>query len=109
MPIIRCWNKDCEYWDNRDYSDNCGHPIKFMKDCDKAMIRKDALLKSKNFYYEQLISDECYCGKSKRPPDSFCYTCYKSLPEDLQRDLYQPMGHGYESTYESAVKHLEAS
>ena len=57
MAVIRCWNKDCDYWDNRDYSDNCGHLIYMMKDCSKAIIRKDAPVKSKNFYIEELGSN----------------------------------------------------
>jgi hypothetical protein len=57
-------------------------------------------------YFNELMSEECYCGRAKRPQYSFCYTCYKRLPRHLQLDLYSRMGAGYGEAYEAAVKYL---
>ena len=58
------------------------------------------------FYLKELRSEECFCGRSKMPGHSFCYKCYRSLPRDMQRDLYQPLWDGYMEAYEAAVKYL---
>jgi hypothetical protein len=60
------------------------------------------------FYLDELKSDECQCGKKKRPRNSFCYACYSSLPKDMQRDLYLMMDGGYEQAYDAAVHHLNS-
>lgn len=60
-----------------------------------------------SWFYNELISDECACGRPKKPGYSFCYRCYRSLPGDMQRDLYKRIGEGYEVAYEAAVKWLE--
>jgi hypothetical protein len=49
-------------------------------------------IKDFKFYATELKSEECFCGKTKKPRMSFCYRCYKSLPGDMQKDLYQPLG-----------------
>lgn len=108
MPVIQCSNKNCPHWDDTDQPDNCSHPVYMMKDCSKAMIKKDSPVKSKNWYQQQLLTDECHCSKPKRPRHSFCYSCYLSLPNDIQGELYQLIGKGYEETYEKAVAFLEA-
>lgn len=59
------------------------------------------------FYYNELIKEECFCGHSKKSGHSFCYRCYKSLPPQMQRDMYQRMGDGYEEAYDEAIKWLE--
>ncbi len=55
------------------------------------------------FYAKELDSEECQCGRTKKSRMSFCYTCYKSLPRDIQRALYALIGSGYEEAYEEAV------
>ncbi len=63
--------------------------------------------KDLKFYIIELNSEECICGRDKVPGNSFCYTCYKSLPGDMQRALYQRMGGGYEAAYDEAVLMLD--
>jgi hypothetical protein len=58
------------------------------------------------FYLNQLKSNECFCGGTKKPKMSFCYPCYKSLPNEMQRALYQRLGDGYEDAYEEACQFL---
>jgi len=58
------------------------------------------------FYASELKSDECQCGRTKKPKMSFCYICYKSLPADMQKALYQRIGDGYEEAYDEAVVYL---
>ena len=58
-------------------------------------------------YVEELMSEECLCGREKRRQYSFCYRCYKLLPQDLQRRLYSRIGEGYEEAFEEAAKRLE--
>jgi len=64
------------------------------------------LKKDTKFYVEALYGNECFCGKGKRPGDSFCYSCYKSLPQHMQQDLYQRLFFGYEEAYDAAVAWL---
>ena len=61
---------------------------------------------SDNFYLNQFLSDECQCGRSKRPRHSFCFKCYKQLPDDMQKALWRRFHCGYEEAYEEAVKYL---
>jgi len=58
------------------------------------------------FYIEAFKSEECFCGRNKKSRMAFCYGCYKSLPHDMQKALYQRMGNGFEEAYEEAVKWL---
>jgi len=60
----------------------------------------------KKFYWQELQSDECLCGRYKKPGRSFCYRCYHELPEDMRRALYQRIGNGYEEALDDAVKYL---
>jgi len=60
------------------------------------------------FYIKELKSDECQCGSSKKPGRSLCYTCYSSLPKDMQRDLYLSMRDGYEEALNAAVHYLNS-
>lgn len=61
----------------------------------------------KKFYLEQFKSEECLCGRTKKPRFSFCYRCYKALPGDMQKDLYQPFGNGYEEAFDEACQFLQ--
>ena len=58
------------------------------------------------FYLKELQSEECQCGKPKNKGFSFCYGCYKSLPIEMQRALWQQIGAGYEDAYDQALKYL---
>lgn len=55
----------------------------------------------------ELQTDKCFCGKKKRQGETFCRGHYFALPKQMQRDLYQPSGHGYEEAYAAAKKHFE--
>ena len=59
------------------------------------------------FYIQELNSEECRCSAWKKRGMSFCYVCYHKLPDDMQKDLYQRMGQGYEEAYDSACRWLE--
>lgn len=59
------------------------------------------------FLLEELKGEECQCGKYKKSGNSFCYGCYSSLPNNLQRSLYRRFGNGYEEAYEEAIEHLK--
>ena len=58
------------------------------------------------FYLDEFKSEECFCGKTKKARFSFCYGCYMSLPNEMQRALWRPFGRGYEEAYEEAVQWL---
>ncbi len=60
----------------------------------------------KRFYILQLKIEECMCGEHKKRGLAFCFRCYKSLPTDMKRELYQPVGNGFEEAYDEAVKYL---
>ncbi|MCE5242476.1 MAG: phage protein GemA/Gp16 family protein [Syntrophobacteraceae bacterium] len=64
-------------------------------------------VRDQKFYLRELQSDQCQCGKSKGSGKSFCYSCWKKLPVDLQRPLYRRLGQGYEEAYEQAARHLD--
>jgi len=108
MPIIKCYNTKCHYWDENDNPDNCSHPMIEMQKCNDAIIRKDSPLKSKNFYYQELMRDQCFCGATKKKRYSFCYPCYHKLPGEMKSGLWLEIGEGYEEAYEEAVKFLES-
>ncbi len=55
---------------------------------------------------EDLRAVACKCGAQKKPMESFCYTCYKALPRDTQKDLYKRFEQGYVTVYEQAVDTL---
>ena len=107
MPIIKCYNKKCHYWDDDDEPDNCSHPTVEIQKCFHGIIKKDNSVKSKNFYYQEITNNECYCGHAKKKGYSFCFHCYHRLPDDMRTDLWQKIGHGYEEAYEEAIKFLE--
>lgn len=63
--------------------------------------------KDRAFYIQELRSEDCTCGRPKRPGFSFCYGCFQSLASSTRRDLYQKIGAGYEEAFEAAVQELE--
>lgn len=58
------------------------------------------------FYINVLESEECQCGKWKRVKMAFCYSCFKSLPGAMQRDLYRRLGDGFAENYEESAAWL---
>jgi hypothetical protein len=61
---------------------------------------------NRSFLVDELYSSECQCGRWKNSGKSFCHLCYKTLPWDMQRDLYRRVGDGYEEAYKTAVRFL---
>ena len=64
-------------------------------------------LEDAQFLLKELKGNECPCGKNKKSGNSFCYSCYSSLPEDLQKALYKRFGQGYGDAYEEAHEWLK--
>ena len=60
----------------------------------------------KSFYINLKASEECLCGKEKKPGFPFCYLCYKELPDDLKKALYNKFG--FKEAVDEAVKHLQS-
>ncbi|MBU0516737.1 MAG: hypothetical protein KJ621_18430 [Proteobacteria bacterium] len=58
------------------------------------------------YYLDQLKSRRCACGGKKQPMRSFCWYCYRALPQKMQWALYFRIGQGYRSAYEAALDHL---
>lgn len=105
MPegIISCYNNECSFYD-ADKSDNCGKTIKSIQKCVRAIVKKGG--KSQSWYYDELMSNECACGKPKKRGMSFDYHCYKALPPEMQRALYKRISEDYEDAYEDACQWL---
>jgi hypothetical protein len=59
------------------------------------------------FYHDELNGEECACGAWKRSMFAFCYTCHRSLPEDMKRELWKRIGDGYEEAYNEAISWLK--
>lgn len=59
------------------------------------------------FYIKELQSEECACGEPKKRGQSFCHKCFKSLPAEMQKALYQNIWEGYGEAYDKAVVWLE--
>lgn len=60
------------------------------------------------FYLTEKKSEECQCGRWKKPGNSLCAGCWHRLPVHMQADLYARLGDGYEEAYDQAVKYLSA-
>ena len=59
------------------------------------------------FHVKSLRSSDCpHCDGRKKEGQSFCYGCYKRLPEEMRKALYRRLGAGYEEAFEAAVKWL---
>ena len=53
--------------------------------------------------FKELVSNICAaCSSAKKPRQSFCYSCYKSLPLAMQQSLWARFGSGYEKNYHAA-------
>lgn len=105
MPIIKCMTVKCRYYAHEE-PDHCRRPLKAILECPDADLRKPRD-KPDNFYYDALMSEECQCGGTKKPGYALCFSCYHSLPKDLQRDLYSRIGDGFESAYDAVILFLE--
>lgn len=64
-------------------------------------------IKDWEWYFKELMSEQCACEKSKRRGHSFCYAGYTALPKELRKALWRRIGLGYEEAYEEAHKYLE--
>jgi hypothetical protein len=63
--------------------------------------------KDLKFYLDTFKGNECLCGRGKQPKYWFCFRCYKALPHDMQRALWEKMGNGGRQAFEDAVKWLQ--
>jgi len=106
MPVIKCFNGACPHWEI-DEPDHCSHPIVEILKCEHSRVGKGVKKDYGNSYLSALMSNECHCGKGKKPRRSLCYSCYRSLPRDFQHALWSRFGHGYEEAYEAAVEWLD--
>jgi hypothetical protein len=57
--------------------------------------------------FKELMGTVCICGRRKRTKETFCGSCYRSLPRPMQLALYRRMGSGYEEAYAAAVRTLK--
>jgi hypothetical protein len=64
-------------------------------------------INDRQFYLKMYKSEECLCERQKKAGFSFCYRCYKALPKDMQRALYQRMRDGYEEAFDEACQWLQ--
>jgi len=57
-----------------------------------------------------LASDLCpACSRAKRPRNTLCYGCYRSLPQPLRTALYNRVNNGYEQAFNDAMLSLEVA
>jgi len=105
MGVIKCFNRECRAWD-LDKPDHCSEILTKIQECEKGNVKVSGI-RSKGFYVDELSSNSCPCGETKKRKHSLCPGCYLALPPDLMMDLYLPLGEGYEEAYEAAVQHLE--
>lgn len=53
-----------------------------------------------------LRSERCVCLVNKQTGRSSCYGCYRSLPPELQRNLYRKFRAGYEQAFLASLIYL---
>ncbi len=58
---------------------------------------------------EALISTKCRCGNAKASKQTFCRTCYLSLPKQIRQALYKRISQGYEEAYAAAAERLDGA
>lgn len=63
--------------------------------------------KDRLWYLEQIKGDECLCGRTKKPRQAVCFTCWRRLPRDLQRRLYSRLGEGFEEAFDEAAQYID--
>lgn len=103
--LIKCFNRKCRHYD-LDEPDHCGKALTKIRECPDAAVKRDRM-RPRGFYFNELMSNQCACGKAKKSGRSFCYGCFIALSRDLRQALYQRIGGGYEEAYEEAVGCLE--
>lgn len=54
----------------------------------------------------ELSGTKCACIGNKKAGQSFCYACYKALPQPVRHALYRQFDSGYQEAYLDARKHL---
>jgi len=59
------------------------------------------------FYLNQLRSEECYCGRTKKYGFALCYGCWKQLDAETQKHLFRQITRGFEEAFDRAIKELE--
>jgi hypothetical protein len=69
-------------------------------------MAREITIAGSRYYIDVLKSNACQCEMPKRRGNAFCYDCYKALPWDMQRLLWQRIGQGFEEAYEEAVIYL---
>lgn len=126
MGIIKCVNTECRDF-SRSEVNNCSRPLTLIQECPEADVRKAGDQMSEGsrrrpeamagqggqenkdwaLYMKELRSNECACGATKKRGYVFCYKCFKSLPQEMQVDLYKKLGEGYEDAREEAGRYLE--
>jgi hypothetical protein len=57
---------------------------------------------------QTLKSGTCRCGAAKQTGMAFCFACWRHLPENVRRALYQKIGQGFETAYRVACEYLSA-
>lgn len=55
---------------------------------------------------QELKEDRCFCGLPKVSGQSFCRSCYFTLPDSWRRTLYARFGSGYEQALAKAKDYL---
>jgi len=55
----------------------------------------------------ELRSETCRCGRRKQSRQTFCRSCYFSLPSPARSDIYKRVGSGYQQAYDAAVALLD--
>jgi len=105
MPIIQCFNENCHYFD-LDEPDHCSKPLHKIQECPDTTLEKLDSVKNKSWYYQEMMSNQCLCGNTKKKGHSFCWNCFSSLSVSMQNSLYKQIGKGYEEAFEEAVKWL---
>lgn len=111
--------------------DNCARPLTRITECPEGNVRREGAensrlkaegeekrsessklkaerqaQKDKLWYIREFKSNECVCGKTKKPGSAFCYSCFMKLPYTYRMATYQRMGDGYEEAYENSVEWL---
>lgn len=53
-----------------------------------------------------LKSEECQCGEPKKQRMAFCYSCFKILPDHMQKAIYRKIGNGFDEALETSAEWL---
>lgn len=83
-----------------------GHTIAEFINKSRKYFRGENIMNDLKFYTSVLKSEECQCGRNKKRGMALCYNCFKELPNDMQRNLYNRLNSGFQEAYEEAVKYL---